>query len=67
MPKMNGKELFNKISKNHPETKVLYMSGYSGDVIAHKGILEDGVSLLSKPFSIAKLVEMVEMTLELSR
>ena len=65
MPKMNGKELFDRISDTHFDTKVIYMSGYAGDVIAHKGILDDGVSLLSKPFSIAKLIEIVRETLDL--
>jgi len=51
MPDMNGKELFERISTLFPNLKALYMSGYSDNVIAHHGILDDDVVLLQKPFS----------------
>ncbi|HCW93713.1 MAG TPA: hybrid sensor histidine kinase/response regulator, partial [Flexistipes sinusarabici] len=41
MPGMNGKELSEKIKKLYPNMKVLFMSGYTANVIAHKGILEN--------------------------
>ena len=42
MPEMNGKDLYETLSKTHPDLKVLYMSGYTDDVIAHHGVLEKG-------------------------
>lgn len=51
MPSMNGRELAEKILKTFPKMKCLYMSGYTADVIAHKGILDEGVNFINKPFS----------------
>ena len=64
MPEMNGKELFNKAEEKQPGLKVLYMSGYTNDVIAHQGILDEGVKLIEKPFSIEKLVTVVHEILQ---
>jgi PAS domain S-box-containing protein len=55
MPAMSGKELKSKVLKIRPDTKVLFMSGYTADVIAHHGVLEDGVHFLQKPFTIRSL------------
>ena len=55
MPEMNGKELKERIEKLRPYIKVLFMSGYTGNVIVHRGILEDNVHYLQKPFSINSL------------
>jgi DNA-binding NtrC family response regulator len=52
MPKMNGKELYQRMRSFHPSLKVLYISGYTDDVIAHEGVLEPGTHFLQKPFSI---------------
>ena len=52
MPEMNGKEFMERIAKVRPHIKVLFMSGYTGNVIAHQGILEDNVHFLQKPFSV---------------
>lgn len=51
MPEMNGRELSEKLQKAYPALKVLFVSGYTADVIAHRGILDDGVCFVSKPFS----------------
>ena len=51
MPSMNGRELAEKILKTFPKMKCLYMSGYTADVIAHKGILDEGLNFINKPFS----------------
>ena len=50
MPKTNGKEVAEKIKILHPETAILFMSGYNDDIIAHHGILEDNVNFIGKPF-----------------
>ncbi len=55
MPDMNGQDLARAISKFHPGIKCLFMSGYTEDVIAHHGILNEGLNFISKPFSIKAL------------
>jgi signal transduction histidine kinase/DNA-binding response OmpR family regulator len=49
MPGMNGRELAEKFVIKRPETKVIYMSGYTDDAIAHHGLLENNVVLINKP------------------
>ncbi|MEZ4645909.1 MAG: response regulator [Chloroflexota bacterium] len=49
MPEMNGREFHQKVLAFHPEIQVLYMSGYTDNVIVHHGILEEGVNFLQKP------------------
>ena len=50
MPLTGGKELAKRLSTLHPETKVLYMSGYTDDAVVRHGILDGGTPLLQKPF-----------------
>jgi PAS domain S-box-containing protein len=64
MPKMNGKELFDLLSRIRPELKVLFMSGYTSDVIAHHEVLGEGVDFLQKPFSQHALSEKVRRVLD---
>jgi len=47
-----------------PGIKTLYMSGYTADVIAHHGVLEEGVEFLQKPFSLNTLAEKVRAVLD---
>lgn len=51
MPEMNGKDLVASLRKDRPDLASLYMSGYSSDIIAPHGILDDGVAFINKPFS----------------
>ena len=51
MPEMNGRDLADQLAPLYPGLKILFMSGYTANVIAHRGILEEGVSFISKPFS----------------
>nr|WP_319393955.1 PAS domain S-box protein [uncultured Desulfobacter sp.] len=51
MPEMNGRNLAKKILSLHPNLKRLFMSGYTANVIAHHGILDEGVNFIQKPFS----------------
>ena len=51
MPEMNGKELYAQIAGRCQGLKVLYMSGYTNDVIAHHGVLDEGVQFIQKPFT----------------
>ncbi len=56
MPKKNGKEVYNWIKTKRPSAKVLFMSGYSADIIFKKGVLEEGLNLISKPVTIQELL-----------
>lgn len=64
MPQMGGRELAERVSRLRPETKVLYMSGYTDDAIVRHGILEDSVSFIQKPFSFELLTRKVREVLE---
>jgi PAS domain S-box-containing protein len=55
MPEMNGRELAQRIFTLYPGLKRLFMSGYTADVIAHRGVLEDGVQFIQKPFTLKDL------------
>ena len=51
MPEMNGKELYNTAVKSFPQLKVLYMSGYTDNVIASSGVIDSGIAFIAKPFT----------------
>ena len=63
MPEMNGKELSFRLQKIYPRLKTLFMSGYTANVIAHRGVLDEGVQFLQKPFSIESMAAKVEKAL----
>ncbi|SPJ14161.1 Histidine kinase,Response regulator receiver domain protein,histidine kinase,GAF domain-containing protein (fragment) [Syntrophobacter sp. SbD2] len=64
MPEMNGRELAEQLSANRPDLKCLYMSGYTADVIANSGILDEGVNLIQKPFGRNELAASVRQVLD---
>ncbi|MGC2473764.1 MAG: ATP-binding protein [Candidatus Sulfotelmatobacter sp.] len=64
MPGMNGRELAQRISQIRPNAKILYMSGYTENVIGENGILDAGVRLLQKPFNLRDLKTMVREVLD---
>ena len=66
MPKMNGRELARQISAIRPNLKCLYMSGYTADVIAHRGLLDEGVNFIQKPFGSDDLSARVRQVLDYS-
>ncbi len=55
MPEMNGKDLMNYIRTIYPNIGVVFMSGYTSNVIAHHNILDDDMHFISKPFTIKEL------------
>lgn len=55
MPEMNGKELSLELRKLYPGLRTLFMSGYTANVIAHRGILDEDVNFIQKPFSTRDL------------
>ena len=67
MPGMNGRELAQRISEIRPQTKILYMSGYTENVIGHNGTLDAGVQLLQKPFTLRDLKSKVREVLDSAR
>ncbi|MFP4348934.1 MAG: PAS domain S-box protein [Desulfococcaceae bacterium] len=64
MPEMNGRDLAKNLLSIYPDIKRLFMSGYTANVIAHHGVLDEGVHFIQKPFSLkglgAKLREVLE-------
>jgi PAS domain S-box-containing protein len=64
MPEMNGQDLASNLLSHYPDLKRLFMSGYTADIIAHHGVLDEGVFFIQKPFSMkdlgAKLREALE-------
>ena len=63
MPEMNGRDLADRMRQIHPEIRVLYMSGYTANVIAHHGMLDPGVFFIQKPFTNRELAARVRETL----
>jgi CheY-like chemotaxis protein len=55
MPEMSGRDLRERLAASRPTLKSLYMSGYTAEVIAHHGVLHEGVHFLQKPFSVQDL------------
>jgi PAS domain S-box-containing protein len=64
MPGMNGRELAQRIAEIRPNVKILYMSGYTENVIGHNGTLETGIRLLQKPFNLRDLKSKVREVLD---
>jgi DNA-binding response OmpR family regulator len=64
MPGMNGRELAQRMAEIRPNTKVLYMSGYTENVIGHNGTLDAGIRLLQKPFTLRDLKSRVREVLD---
>lgn len=64
MPNMNGKEAYEEISKTRPGTKVIFMSGYTKDVLTQKGVEAKGAKYISKPLSSRVLLDKVRQVLD---
>jgi len=64
MPKMNGRELSERLRSIQPDLKCLYMSGYTADVITHRGVLDERVNFIQKPFLGDELAAKVRQVLE---
>lgn len=65
MPGMNGGDLAKALHAIHPEIKTLFMSGYTADVITNRGVLEEEVQFIQKPFSIKDFSAKIRETLKL--
>ena len=64
MPEMNGRDLAEKLLSRYPHLKRLFMSGYTADVIAQHGVLDEGIHFIQKPFSIKDMAAKVRDVLE---
>jgi CheY-like chemotaxis protein len=65
MPEMNGMELYERLQDKRPGMPVLYISGYTSDVVIHDGTLVEEVSFLKKPFTAEQFMERVRRGLGL--
>ncbi len=66
MPEMNGRDLSSRITALYPDIKLLFMSGYTANVIAHQGVLDEGVAFIQKPFSMKDLAVKVREVLDMA-
>jgi signal transduction histidine kinase len=64
MPQMNGRELAERVRTRRPDTRVLFMSGYTDDAILRHGVLDEGVPFLQKPVTPGSLTRHVRATLD---
>ena len=64
MPKMTGKKLAELLLKEYPGLKVLYMSGYTDNVIVHQGVLDRGIDFINKPLVPSILTKKIREVLE---
>ncbi len=64
MPNMNGRELYESLQTSVPDLRVLFMSGYSADILAPNGVLDSSIHLIEKPFTAKDLVQRVRARLD---
>jgi two-component system sensor histidine kinase EvgS len=64
MPDINGWDLAGRLLTLYPKLKCLFMSGYTANVIAHRGIFDEGVHFIQKPFSKKELAVKIREVLE---
>jgi response regulator RpfG family c-di-GMP phosphodiesterase len=63
MPEMNGRTLAMKLKLLYPNIRCLFTSGYTANVIAHHGVLDDDVHFIQKPYSVNELKKKIRETL----
>ena len=64
MPGLSGRQLAEAILRSRPHTKIVYMTGYTDDMVVQHKVLEPGVNLLQKPFGRVELALKVRSTLD---
>ncbi|MBN1514459.1 MAG: PAS domain S-box protein [Phycisphaerae bacterium] len=64
MPDINGRRLTETLQEQRPALRTLFMSGYTADIIAHHGVLDDNVEFLAKPFSRRDLLRRIREVLD---
>jgi FixJ family two-component response regulator len=66
LPEMSGRDLAGQIMGLCPGIRILFMSGYTADVIAHQGVLDNGMAFIQKPFSMHDLLGKVRGVLDMA-
>ncbi len=66
LPGRNGRQVFEGLRDRFPTLRVLYMSGYTENVVSHHGMLDDSANLLAKPFGMSELANAVRQALDTS-
>jgi CheY-like chemotaxis protein len=64
MPEMNGRKLADEVMKRHPEVRILFTTGYTRNAIVHNGVLDAGVHLIIKPFTLEALAAKISDVLK---
>lgn len=64
MPNMSGQDMVDRLNRNRPYLKALYMSGYTDNAIVHHGVLDSAVHFIQKPFSVEAFLSKVRQVLE---
>jgi YesN/AraC family two-component response regulator len=64
MPVMGGRELVEQMIRLRPETAVIYMSGYTDDAIVRRGLMDEGLAFIQKPFTAEALARKVRVVLD---
>jgi PAS domain S-box-containing protein len=59
LPKLNGRELYDRLREKHEDLRVLYMSGYTDDEMVRRGLIDQCAKVLEKPFAVTDLVAAV--------
>jgi len=63
MPNMSGRDLADRLQRNQPGLKVLYMSGYTDNAVVHQGVLDPGTPFIQKPFTLRDIAEKIQAVL----
>ena len=64
MPGMNGRALAEELARRRPGLKVIFMSGYTADVIGRQGTLDPGMTLIQKPFTPGGMLRTIRKVLD---
>lgn len=64
MPNMNGKDLYENLATSNARLKVVFMSGYTNDMVGHHGINDPGMAFIQKPFAVDEIARMVRRVLD---
>lgn len=64
MPEVNGRKLADEALRRRPELKVLFTTGYTRNAVVHNGVLDPGVELIGKPFTVDQLAAKVRAILD---
>ena len=67
MPEVNGRQLADAARHRYPDLKVLFTTGYSRNALVHDGVLDSGVQLIGKPFTVEELARRVREVLDAAR